>query len=72
MPITENHDQAAIDRHNEERRIRLHKYVDALCDDVEARRGFFGSLTIQVTWAATRMKRWTSNLEQQINVDEQR
>ena len=69
MPITENHEQAAIDRHNEEQRIRLHKYVDALCDDVESRAAFFGSLTVQIVWEATRMKRWRSNLEQSINVD---
>ena len=69
MPTIENHEQAAIDRHNEQQRIRLHKYVDALCDDVEARRGFFGSLMIQVFWDSTRMRRWKSNLEQNINVD---
>jgi hypothetical protein len=72
MPITENHDQAAIDAHNEKQRIRLHKYVDALCDDVESRAGFFGSLTVQVIWAGTRMKQWRSNLEQSINVDDKR
>lgn len=46
----ENHEQAAIDRHNEQWRIRLHRQVDALCDDVESRRGFYGFVFLQINY----------------------
>ena len=48
--IVGNHDQPAIDRHNEEWRVRILRQVQALLDDVEARRGFFGHVIIQVNY----------------------
>jgi len=50
MPNIENHNQAAIDRHNEQWRIRLHRQLDALCDDAEARKGFYGFVWLQINY----------------------
>lgn len=49
-PNIVNHEQPAIDRHNEEWRVRVLAQVNALLDDVESRKGFYGAVFIQVNY----------------------
>lgn len=66
--IIEQQQKQETDRKNSQWRIRLHRQLDALCDDAEARKGFHGSILFQVFYVARRVKRFSTNITQ--NVDE--
>ena len=67
MPITENHEaeQNEIRRKNAEWRIRLHRQLDALCDDAEARKGFWGFVFLQINYKG-RVSSVETNIKQTI------
>jgi hypothetical protein len=67
MPITVNieADQNEIRRRNAEWRIRLHRQLDALCDDAEARKGFWGFVFLQVNYQG-KVTSVKTNIEQTI------
>lgn len=54
------------DRKNAEWRIRLHRQLDALCDDVEARKGFTGRVLFEVFWAARKLQRFETTIKQSV------
>ena len=62
--IVENRNE--VDRKNAEWRIRLHRQLDALCDDVEARKGFNGSVEFQMFWRGRRFDRFETNIRQTV------
>jgi hypothetical protein len=61
-------EQQEADRKNAAWRIRLHRQLDALCDDAEARKGFHGSVLFEVFYLARRVKRFQTKISQ--NVEE--
>jgi hypothetical protein len=66
MPVAQNHNQAAVDRHNECWRIRLHAQLDALCDDVEARRGYFGEVIFKIPYRDAKVTGFKTTVEQTV------
>jgi len=67
MPATvSNQTDDAINRANSAWRIRLHRQLDALCDDAESRRGFHGSVEFKIFYLARQVKRFETNIGQSV------
>jgi len=69
MPIPNVSDQQeqAATRKNAEWRIRLHRQLDALCDDAEARKGFFGKVIFEIIYESRRVTRFNTNIGQSVH-----
>ena len=59
--------EAATNRRNAEWRLRLHRQLDALCDDVEARKGFHGSVLFEIFWLGRKLERFTTTIKQSVS-----
>lgn len=66
VPSINNVVDTACDRKNSEWRIRLHRQLDALCDDAESRKGFHGSLVFEVFYEARQVRRFKTNIGQSV------
>jgi hypothetical protein len=69
MPALSNtqNEEPDIDRLNREWRVRLHRQLDALCDDAEARKGFNGSVLFEIIWRGRRLDRFETNIRQTVS-----
>ena len=54
-------------RKNAEWRIRLHRQLDALCDDAEARKGFFGKVLFEIVYEARKVTRFNTQIGQSVH-----
>jgi hypothetical protein len=56
-----------LERSNRDWRVRLHRQLDALCDDVEARKGFNGSVVFEMIWRGRRFDRFNTQINQTVS-----
>lgn len=59
--------EAAATEKNKAWRIRLHRQLDALCDDAEARKGFFGTVLFEIFYEARKVTRFRTNIGQTVH-----
>lgn len=66
MAVNVNPSDSEVDRKNADWRIRVHRQVDALCDDVESRKGFTGRVLLEIFWIARKFQRFETTIKQSV------